>query len=87
MEGLYELSINTPYMIGYELGLNEEPIGFKRSSVECSACKWGSWLFRNTVGSDLAKDFIVGFAKAACPFVMQDLSGFVPSTCNGILDS
>ena len=72
-------------MIGYELGLNEEPIGFKRSSVECSACKWGSWFATNTIGSDLFKDFFTGALSTACPYVMREFSDWDDSICDGII--
>lgn len=43
-------------------------------------------MFRETVGSTISKDVIVGIAKLGCPFVMHSLTGFVAATCNGILN-
>jgi len=59
---------------------------FSRQGVECTACKWGSWVFRETIGSKIAQDVIVGIGKVGCPFVMHSLTGFIPATCNGILN-
>ena len=86
VEGIYQLAINTPFMIGYELGLNEEPLGFKRSAIECSACKWGSWFAINTIGSDLSKDFFIGALTTACPYIVRDI-GFEDDICDGMIKS
>lgn len=64
----------------------ETEVDFSRQGVECTACKWGSWVFRETVGSTISKDLIVGIGKMACPFVMHSLTGYIAATCNGILN-
>ena len=32
----------------------ETEVGFSRQGVECTACRWGSWAFRETIGSRIS---------------------------------
>lgn len=44
-------------MIGFEADK-----GFSMNGVKCDACRWGTFVFRNTIGSAISRDLIVEFA-------------------------